>query len=380
MARIDVFEMERMQSLHWHEVEHDLSESGVGPLSIRELLGDDLLGRDLPAEEAPDVLDIGLGYPLSEGSREAREAIASWYPGASVDNVTVVNGGSEANLLVLWSLLEPGDRLAFMVPNYLQGLALGRHFGEATDTFALVRTNGRWGLDARALAAAVTDRTRVVMVCNPNNPTGAVLTEAEMDAVVEAARSAGAWLVADEIYRGAEVEAGEPSPTFWGRYERTIVTSGLSKAFAMPGLRLGWVVAPAQVISEVWEHHDYTTLTPGMLSDRLAALVMRAGVRERVLERTRAIIRRNLPTVEAWVGSHADVLTCVRPVAGAIAYVEYDLPVGSTELADRIRREQSVLLVPGDMFGLGKGFRVGFGFDPEGLAKALERVSAYLSG
>ncbi len=369
MARIDIFEMERMQSLHWHEVEYDLSESGVRALSIRELLG----------ERADATLDVALGYPLSEGAEETREAIASWYPGATPANVTVVNGGSEANYLVLWSLLEPGDRLAFMVPNYLQGLALGRHFGEASDTFALVRGDGRWELDREALRRAVTEHTRVVMVCNPNNPTGAVLSEAEMDAIVEAADAVGAWIVADEIYRGAEVEADEITPTFWGRSDRVIVTSGLSKAFAMPGLRVGWLVAPPEIIEDVWIHHDYTTLTPGMLSDRLTAFALRPDVRERILARTRSIVRANLPLIEAWIERHRDVLTYVRPVAGAIAYLEYDLRVGSTELTDRIRREQSVLLVPGDMFGLGRGFRVGFGFDPEATAKGLERVSPYLS-
>jgi len=369
MARIDVFEMERMQSLHWWEVEYDLSESGVRALTLRELLGD----------RAEEMLDVGLAYPLSEGSDASREAIASWYPGATAANVTMVNGGSEANHLVLWSLLEREDRLAFMVPNYLQGLALGRHFGDGSDTFALVRVDGRWALDADALERAVTPSTKVVMVCNPNNPTGAVLTEAEMDAVVRAADRVGAWIVADEIYRGAEVATDDAAPTFWGRSGRVIVTSGLSKAFAMPGLRVGWVVAPEDVVHRVWEHHDYTTLTPGMLSDRLTAFATAPEQRERILARTRSIIRENLGPVESWIGLHDDVLTYVRPAAGAIVYLEYDLDVPSNQLIDRIRREQSVLLVPGQMFGLGNGFRIGFGFDPEETVKGLERVSAYLT-
>ncbi len=142
------------------------------------------------------------------------------------------------------------------------------------------------------------------MVCNPNNPTGAVLTAEEMDAVVRAARRRNAWIVSDEIYRGAEVPGQETTPTFWGRYNRVVVTSGLSKAFALPGLRVGWIVAPARLIQEIWKRHDYTTLTPGMLSDRLAARVLEPAVRERVLLRTRAIIRRNLPRLEEWLAAH----------------------------------------------------------------------------
>ena len=217
------------------------------------------------------------------------------------------------------------------------------------------------------------------MVCNPNNPTGHVLTSAEMDAVVEVARKARAWIVADEIYRGAEIGSDEPSPTFWGRYDKVVVTAGLSKAFGMPGLRVGWAVAPAELIRQLWIRHDYSTLTPGALGDALCAIAMEPAVREQVLARTRARIRANLPRLEEWIHSHDDIFAYVRPAAGAIAYVKYDLPVKSSKLIDRIRAEQSVLLVPGDMFGLGKGIRFGFGFDIEQTMKGLARVDEVLA-
>ena len=346
MARIETFEMERYQSLHWYRVDHDLSESGVSPMTIRDLLG--------PAADAEAFLHHALGYPLSEGSEEGRAAIAAWYPGADAGNVTMTNGGSEANFLTLWTLLRPKDRLAFMVPNYVQGRGLGAAFGDRADTFGLVRRDARWALDLEALERAVTKRTRAVMVCNPNNPTGAVFTEAEMDAVVEVASRVGAWVVADEIYRGAEVDTDVTSPTFWGRYDKVIVTSGLSKAFAMPGLRVGWVVAPPKQIGRIWRRHDYTTLTPGLLSDALTAVAMQPAVRENILARTRAIIRANLPHLETWIAAHP-YLSYVRPVAGAIAFTHVDLPITTADLVERIREERSVLLVPGEMFGVPNG-------------------------
>jgi len=373
MARIDLFRMERMQSLYWHEVEYDLSESGVLPLTIEELL--ELGGVPEPAS----FLRTGLGYPLSEGSLESRERIATWYPGATVDNVTVVNGGSEANFLALWTLLSPGDRLAFMVPNYMEGWGLGRHFADATDVFRLKLHEGRWTLDLPALQrAAGRKRTKVIMVCNPNNPTGSVLTAEEMDAVIDVARKAHAWIVADEIYRGAEVSGAKTSPTFWGRYDKVVITSGLSKAFGMPGLRVGWAVGPEDFIKNLWVRHDYTTLTPGMASDRLCAIAMEPHTRGKVLARSRSIIRQNLPRLEEWIATHEDIFEYARPVAGAIAYVRYHLPVKSTELIDHIRKEQSVLLVPGDMFGLGKGIRFGFGYEIERTLKGLARVDEVL--
>ena len=367
--------MERMQSLHWHVVKYDLSESGVRPLAIPELL--ELAGAD-PAS----FLATKLGYPLSEGSHETRDRIAAWYPGATTDNVTVVNGGSEANFLALWTLLEPGDRLAFMVPNYMEGWGLGRHFGDATDVFRLRMQDDRWALDVDELDRAVSPATKVVMVCNPDNPTGHVLTEDEMDAVVAAADRVGAWIVADEIYRGAEMDADESSPTFWGRYDKVVITSGLSKAFAMPGLRVGWIVAPPELIREVWIRHDYTTLTPGILSDVVAGVAMEPTTRERVLARTRQIVRAQYPPLEDWFRTHADTFRWVAPVVGAIAFVEYDLSIPSGELIDRIRTEQSVLLVPSSMFGLGegsKGIRFGFGFDIEQTLDALELVDRTLA-
>jgi aspartate/methionine/tyrosine aminotransferase len=370
MAGIDLFEMERYQSLYWHQVEYDLSESGVIPMTMRELLG--------PYADAETFLGTGLGYPLSEGSIETREAIATWYPEATVDNVTVMNGGSEANFLTLWSLLDTGGRLAFMLPNYVQGRHLGRFFGDRTDTFRLKLRDGRWALDLEGLEKAVGPHTKAVMVCNPNNPTGAVLTEAEMEAVIEVAAHRDAWIVADEIYRGAEVDTDVTTPTFWGRYDKVVVTSGLSKAFAMPGLRIGWAVAPPEMIARIWERHDYTTLTPGMVNDRLAAFAMRPDVRENILARTRAIIRANLPRLEEWVYAHP-MLEYVRPVAGAIAYAKVDLPMKTRELVERIRTEQSVLLVPGEMFGVKRGIRFGFGYDIEHTLKGLARVDETLA-
>jgi len=370
MSKIPLFEMERYQSKYWHVVAHDLSESGVLPMTIRDLLG--------PVADAEAFLATGLGYPLSEGAHASREAIADWYPGASADNVTMMNGGSEANMLSLWSLLRSEDRLAFMVPNYCQGLGLGGVFGTAVDTFGLVPDGERWALDLDSLDDAVGKRTRAIMVCNPNNPTGAVLTEGEMEAVSEVAARAGAWIIADEIYRGAEVDTDVTSPTFWGRYERVVVTSGLSKAFAMPGLRVGWAVAPTKIVERIWRRHDYTTLTPGIISDQLAGWAMQPAIREAILGRTRAIIRANLPPLEVWLASQP-ALRYRRPAAGAIAFAEVDLPITSRELVERVREERSVLLVPGEMFGIDNGIRIGFGYHMDDTLQGLALVSETLA-
>jgi aspartate/methionine/tyrosine aminotransferase len=367
-VRIDLFRMERTQCLYENEVEFNLSESGVLPVGIGELV---------PEGERDAFFALPLKYPHSEGSPALREAIAAFYDGARRGNVLVTNGGSEANFTTLWALLAAGDRLAFMIPNYLQGWGLGRAFGGRTDTFRLVerRTDGtaRWALDRRSLDRAVGRRTRVIMVTNPNNPTGSILTEEEMDAVVAAARRVKAWIISDEVYRGAEVRGGT-SPTFWGRYDKVIVTAGLSKAFGMPGLRVGWILAPAGTIARFCRYHDYTTLTPTLVSDRLATVAMQPDRREALLTRTRAIIRANLPRVETWIRSHNDILDSIPPQAGAIALVKYDLPLSSTALFDRLRTRHSVLITPGSHFGIGRYIRIGYGYDINLTLRALARV------
>ena len=373
--RIERFDMERTQCLYENEVRFNLSESGVQPLSAAELL-------DRGADDDGALLSRPLKYPEANGSRLLRERIAAAYEGADADNVLVTTGTSEANYTTLWGLLEKGDRVAVMIPCYLQTRGLARAYGAGADPYSLVETgegaSRRWALDVDSLRRAVGARTRVVVVTNPNNPAGSVLTDEEMREIVRAARRVGAWIVSDEVYRGAEV-AGEPeSPSFWGRYSRVIVTSGLSKAFGLPGLRIGWIVGPAKTVARLWGYQDYTTLTPSLLSDRLARAALEPARRAWILERTRRILRRQLPVVLDWVARREGVLDLVPPRAGAISLVRYRLPLGSVALFERLREEESVLITPGAHFGVGKWFRVGYGYDPETLTAGLARLGAWI--
>jgi aspartate/methionine/tyrosine aminotransferase len=371
--RIDLFRMERTQCLYEHQVAFNLSESGVLPLRVEEILEG--------TEAAAKFLSLGLKYPESDGSPELRENIAQWY-GATPEHVLVTNGGSEANFTALWGLLEKGDQAAVMLPNYLQAWGLSRAYAAKTNPFRLIerRENGklRWALDVESLHRAVSKKTKLIVVTNPNNPTGAVLNEEEMSEIIRVAGRANAGLLVDEIYRGAEV-SGPLSPTFWRRYDKVIITSGLSKAFGLPGLRIGWIVAPPKTIAKLCSYRDYTTLTPTMLSDRLARIVMEPARREKVLERTRSIIRRNLPKLESWIHSHDDIFTYIPPIAGAITYFKYKLPITSTKLFDKLRKERSVLITPGDHFGGGRYIRVGFGYDVDYTLRGLARVDVTLA-
>jgi aspartate/methionine/tyrosine aminotransferase len=371
--RVETFEMERMQSVYEHHVRYNLTESGVWPMRLDELLEDDAAINDFLAQQA--------FYPEAPGSSEIRSRIAQLYPGAEIDNVTVTAGGSEANYTTLWSLLEPGDRAAIMVPNYMQAWGIVRAYA-AADRFRMKRMAGdgtrRWGVDLDELHRAVTTDTKLIVVTNPNNPTGGVLTAAEMDDVVETADRVGAWLIADEIYRGAEVDSDEVSPTFWGRYDKVVVTSGVSKAFGLPGLRIGWIVAPTRFIEEAWRHHDYLSLMPSTVSLSLATVALEPAMRERIFARTRAILRKNLPPLERWISKHADLFDYIPPKAGAITYLPTRHRMNTRRLVERVREEASVLLVPGEQLGLSSGLRVGYGYDIDNTIRGLKRIERVL--
>jgi aspartate/methionine/tyrosine aminotransferase len=373
MMKIDKFEMMRMQCLYEKEVEFDLSETTVRPLRVSEILDG--------VYDVERFIDSELWYPESGGSPLFRERISQFYMDCQPENITVSNGGSEANYLALWTLLEPGGRLACMIPNYMQAWGLGRAYADGVDTFLLVKRKEagqyRWALDVESLKRAVTPKTNVILVTNPNNPTGMVLTAAEMDAIVDIASKAGAWLLADEIYRGTEIQ-GRTTPSFWGRYEKVVITSGLSKAFGLGGLRIGWVVAPQKLTEELRIRLDYLTVTPTLLSDYLGRIVMEPERRESILARARRIISKNLPPIEDWFLKRDDLFTFIRPDAGAFVYCEYKLPINSTELVNRLRTEQSVLLTAGDQHGLDKGIRTGFGYDVKKTLKGLGRAETLM--
>jgi len=260
----------------------------------------------------------------------------------------------------------------------MQAWGLARAFAGKVHPWPLREGPGpRWQPDLDLLAALVTNRTKLIAICNPNNPTGARLTAAELDAIGTIADGHGAWVMADEIYRGAELD-GLDTPSMWGRAERVIITSGLSKAYGLPGLRIGWAVAPPDMATVLWSYHDYTTIAPTALSDALATVALDPERRLRLLGRTRAILRENYPAIAAWLHSRPQTYGFIPPEAGAIIYVRYHRPINSTMLVTRLRDEKGVLIVPGDQFGMDGYLRIGIGSELPLLREGLTRLEQVL--
>jgi aspartate/methionine/tyrosine aminotransferase len=370
------FALEQLLSDWEQTVDFNFAESGVYPVLLRELL-------EMAGEGVEPMLDTLLNYPEVNGDLALRERIAALYGDAKPENVLVTIGASEANYLLVNTLLEPGDELAVMRPTYMQVEGAARNRGAVIRSFNLDETRG-WALDTESLTVAVTEKTKMIAVVNPNNPSGKILTEAEMNAIVQAADAVGAWLIADEVYAGTERERNDQTPSFQGRYDKVIAVNGLSKAYGLPGLRLGWVVAPETVTTALWRRHEFTTISASMLGNRLGEVALRPKVRDQLIQRTRRLIRDGFATLEKMLASHRDVFSVVPPMASALSFVRYDLPIGSTDLVHRLRSEKSVLMVPGDCFGLDQHLRISSalpeGYLREGLGRMNDLVSNILAG
>ena len=365
---IELFAMERMQSTWENIVDYDMSESGVRPLTLRELVD---MGFDLDA-----FLDVPLGYSQSNGTIELRERLSAIYPGADVEQLEVTNGTSEANYLIALSQLRPGDDVAMEVPNYMQMPGVARSLGASVRTFRLRQDTG-WEPDWDAFERAVTPKTKLLYLSNPNNPTGAVLSDAAMARIVERCEQTGTWLLADEVYLGAEIDRPR-TKSFWGMGERVVVTSGLSKAYGIPGVRVGWMVGPRALVDECWTQHDYLTIGPNKMSDRIARVAVDAANREHCYARTRDILRHNLPIAREWMETFGGRLTWREPQAGAIALVRYDADAASLDVAERVRANQSTLIVPGTHVGLEGHLRIWLGGREDFLREGLRRIGIEL--
>lgn len=363
---IETFLLERNQTRYENDVELNLTESGIHACTINDIIA--------PAE-ATALLNLPLGYGYTDGTPELKARIAAWYPTATQANIAVTHGASEANLISILSTLTTQDEVLFVLPNFLQVSGLAKSFGIKVNTFAL-SPDRRWQPDLDALAEAVTPGTRMIALVNPNNPTGIVHTPQTMSGIVDIAARTGAYLLADEIYRGAEIDRPE-TPTYFGHYERVIVTSSLSKAFANPGLRLGWMVAPPGVIAEAMRRQDYTSIGTSCISQALAEKIMEPAKREQLLQRTRTILSRNIKLLDAWMEAQRKRFSWVRPEAGGMAFLRYHLPMSSQALSTRLREEESLFVVAGSWFGLENHIRLGLGVETEQLAEALERLARF---
>lgn len=366
MALFQPFALEQFLSENEEGVGYNFSESGVHPLTVGELLS--IAGRS-----SDDLCALSLDYPEVRGPLALRERIAALYDAAGADNVLVTVGASEANQLVTSTLLEPGDEVVCFRPTYQQLSGNAVNAGITVRWVDLVEGEG-WRVDLEQLEAMTSPRTKVIAVVNPNNPTGGVLSSDERAAIVGAAERTGAWIVADEVYRGTERASGAETPSFWGTTERVIAVNSMSKAYGLPGLRLGWLIADPATLEALWRRHEYATITASAVGNALAEMALETGVRKALLDRARKLVRTGFDIL---LGSlPRDLFSVVPPQASAMSFVAYNLDVGSGEFASRLVRDLDTLVLPGACFGREHHFRFSSALPEPYLREGLSRLTA----
>ena len=361
------FAVEQFLSESEHGVVYNFSESGVHPLSFSELFA-------LTQMDTETLFATLVDYPQVNGLEALRERIAAMYPGADADNVLVTVGATEANTLVAAALLEGNDNLVRFRPTYEQLSGNAANLGFEVRQVDLVEEDN-WSIDETQLHALTDDQTRVIHVVNPNNPTGCILSNADRRTIVECAQTHNAWVVADEVYIGTERNTDTPTRSMWGEANNVIIINSMSKAYGLPGLRLGWVVAPHQVMDSLWRRHEYASIATSMFSMKVAEAALSPASHARLTERARGLIRRGFDTLTAALKVHPGVFSVVPPQASAMSFVKFDLPVGSDELAARLLNDEDVLVIPGSKFGLEGHFRFSSALPDAHLSEGLDRFN-----
>lgn len=371
--QIEPFGVEQWMNEYETRCLHNLAETCCESITVGELL--DLAGVG-PAH-LEELLPMKLTYGAIEGSHRLRAAIAALYSSQIPSNVLVTHGAIGANHLVYLTMISRGDHVVSVVPSYQQHTAIPESIGAAV-TRVLLREENGWALDLDELAAAITPGTKLVTLTNPNNPTGALLGRSELEAIASACERVGAWLLADEVYRGIDQQGSGTTASVADVYERGISTGSMSKAFSLAGLRLGWIVAPESLLADVALHRDYNTISVGMIDDALASLALENA--EAILGRNRALVRGNLDTLATWVEGEPRI-SWTRPSGGTITLLRYDADLSSREFCvGLVEGSGSVMLTPGSALGMEGYVRIGYANGPEVLAAGLPLITEYLDG
>jgi aspartate/methionine/tyrosine aminotransferase len=372
---IEPFELERWMTRWELDVDYDIAESGIVPLSFQEVL--DLLPDDVARATERYIHETPLGYSEARGSARLRSALASTYGRAQSEDILVTTGAIEANFLLFHTLVSPGDHVVAVTPAYQQLNSVPRAIGADVSLWDVRIPDGfRYDLDA--LESLIRPDTRLIVINSPHNPTGAMLDEGDLKRIVELSDRSGAWILSDEAYRWLEHPGGRPlPPPMHDLSDRAISVGTMSKSFGLPGLRVGWFAANAEIAGAAWGLRDYISLSPAKISDAVASVVIEH--RDRILPRNRAIISENLAFAQTWFKDHAELASWTEPQAGLLAMMRYSADIGSTELADRLAREARVMLAPGSSFGLEGFLRIGIGQRSDIFAEGLRRTAKYLA-
>lgn len=368
--KIKEFGVEIWMNAYETKCKYNLAETCVESLTIEQLL--DMAGKkDTILSE---LLPLKMTYGAIEGSDRLRKNITSLYSKQQLENVIITHGAIGANALIHETLVEPGDHVISVGPTYQQHYSIPESYGAEVSILHL-REENAFLPDLDELRGMVRKGTKLIAINNPNNPTGALMDREMLEQIVEIARSVDAYVLSDEVYRGIDQEGDGFTVSIADLYEKGISTASMSKAFSLAGLRLGWIVAPTELIHAVSIHRDYNTISVGMLDDHFACIALEN--KDKILARNKEITRTNLVTLDAWVAKEPKV-SYVKPKSGTTALLKIDTSLSSRDFCVRLLEAEGVMFTPGSALDVEGYVRIGYANNPTVLREGLEKVSKFL--
>lgn len=346
----------------------NLSSSLAEVLSLEELLS-----FEPGAEQA--YTKLGLGYTQLNGGEELRTLIAAQYRHVTADDVIVTSGSDDAFVVLFSALLEAGNHTVVQAPAYQPLMSLAEWRGSAVSAWRC-REENAWQPSVDGLSSLLARETRLVVVNTPHNPTGYSFHAEELATICKLAESRSAIVIADEVYRELPLTGSPGAPAAADLSLTALSIGSLTKAYGLPGLRVGWIASRNRAVMEQVRRlrMHFNTLVPAP-SEFLASLAMRNAAR--ILERNRGIARANFEELKRFLARHADQFTCRLPTAGVIAYPRWTGLVTTQTLSDELLRAKQLLLAPAECFDAGDR-HVRFGFGTSGFRRALHVLGGYL--
>ena len=370
--KIKPFAVEEWMNAWEVGAKYNIAETCVDSISMNELF--ELTGED-KTEFLNRLCARRLSYGDIEGLPEFRKGVCGLYKTLNIENIVPTHGASGANHHVFYSLISPGDRVVSIMPTYQQLYSIPESYGADVQILHLSKEN-KYLPDLEKLRRLVTPETKMICINNPNNPTGALMSEQLLREIVEIARSADAWILCDEVYRHLSQEDGW-CPSIVDLYEKGISVSSMSKVFSLAGLRLGWIAThDMSVVKSCLSHRDYNLVSCGVFDEMLAAAALKHS--DKLLERSRKIVRENLQILDNWVSSEPHV-SYVKPKAGTTALVYYDLDIPSYEFCEEMYKKTGAFVTPGDCFEVPHSMRIGYAYGKQDLIDGLKAISEYIA-
>ena len=370
--KIKPFAVEEWMNAWEVGAKYNIAETCVDSISMNELF--ELTGED-KTEFLNRLCARRLSYGDIEGLPEFRKGVCGLYKTLNIENIVPTHGASGANHHVFYSLITPGDRVVSIIPTYQQLYSIPESYGADVQILHLSKENN-YLPDLEKLRRLVTPETKMICINNPNNPTGALMSEQLLREIVEIARSADAWILCDEVYRHLSQE-DDWCPSIVDLYEKGISVSSMSKVFSLAGLRLGWIAThDMSVVKSCLSHRDYNLVSCGVFDEMLAAAALKH--RDKLLERSRKIVRENLQILDDWVSSEPHV-SYVKPKAGTTALVYYDLDIPSYEFCEEMYKKTGAFVTPGDCFEVPHSMRIGYAYGKQDLIDGLKAISEYIA-